>query len=270
MEVKLKDSTFRKLKKVFYELTGIELKEKKYLVENRLAKYIGEDRAYKTYEEFYEAVLKDKTGEVKNLLVQSLVTNYTFFFRDPIHFAFVRWYIRNFYNQQEYLHIWSNGCSTGEEAYSIVISALLEKPDLSNEKFKVLATDVSKENIQKAIKGTYESWKMSYVKSKKNILHGFFQYHSSEDFYIVKPQVRSFVYFRILNVLSPYPFTKEFDIVFLRNVLIYFDQSEREEIINKIYHFTKRNGYLVLGLSENLIGITSPFKPLKYSIYKKT
>ncbi len=262
----LKESTFRKFAEIFYQLTGIELKEnKKYLIENRLSKFIGENKPYKTYEEFYKALLNDTSGRKKELFIQSLITNYTFFFREPIHFSFVRWYLRNYLEAQPYIRIWSNGCSTGEEPYSIAISALLEYPNLSRYDFKILATDVVVKYLEYAKEGKYPKSKLQSIDQK--LLSTYFEEY--KEFFMIKKNVKELIAFRLLNIISNYPFSREFDIVFLRNVLIYFSPKEKEKIIQMIYPHLKKNGYLIIGLSESLVGITHFLKPLKYSIYKK-
>lgn len=268
MEPILNQNTFKNISNLFYQLTGIELKDhKKYLVENRLSKYIGEGKEFSSFEDFYQKLLKDKTGDLKKLFIQSLITNYTFFFREPIHFSFVRWYLRNRLEKELYIRIWSNGCSTGEEAYSIAISSLMEFPNIENYDFKILASDVVKEYLIKAQEGIYSKSKLSNLNYQ--FLLKFFDYLPNIDSYRIKEKVKKLIAFRILNLISTYPFTKEFDIVFLRNVLIYFNKKEKEEIINKIYQYIKKNGYLIIGLSESLVGIDHPLKMLKHSIYKK-
>lgn len=264
----LKETTFRKLASLFYKYTGIKAYNKKYLFENRLSRLVGENKEFRNFEKLYEAILQDSSGNLRNLFIQLLVTNYTYFFRESIHFSFVRWYVRNHYEKQEYIHIWSNGCSTGEEAYSIAISALIENPNLDKKKFKVLATDIAKQNILKAIEGRYSAIKFMDGTPQKGILKKFFIPLQENEFRI-HPDVRQYVYFRILNTLDPLPFTKKFDIVFLRNVLIYFGEKEKKEIIANIYPHIKKNGYLVVSLSENLVGVPDYFQKLKYSIYKK-
>ncbi|MFN3603124.1 MAG: CheR family methyltransferase [Leptonema sp. (in: bacteria)] len=264
----LKNSTFYKLQDLFYRLTGIKLKEnKKYLVENRLSKFVGENKNFKTFEDFYDALVTDPSGNLKNLLIQALITNYTFFFREPIHFSFLRWYLRNNKEKQPYLRIWSCGCSTGEEAYSIAITALMELPNLQQYDFKILASDVVKEYILQAKQGIFSKHKLENF--NKELILKYFDYLPHLESYQIKQRVKEFIAFRILNLISPFPFTKEFDIIFLRNVLIYFTLEEKKEIIKKIYPYIKRNGYLILGLTESLTGIPHSFEVLKYSIYKK-
>jgi len=115
-EVRLSDSIFKKLSDYFYTHTGILLKDyKKYLVEHRLGRFVGENCRFRDFNEFYEALVNDKTGEIKSILVCALTTNWTFFFREEVHFHFLKEYLKSSYEKEPYIRIWSAGCSTGEE-----------------------------------------------------------------------------------------------------------------------------------------------------------
>jgi len=268
--LKLNNETFNKITKYFYKHTGILLKEqKKYFVENRLEKYIGEGKRFEDFEQFYQALINDKTGEIKSILIQSLTTNWTFFFRENIHFEFLRQYIADNYDKDPYIRIWSAGCSTGEEAYSAAITCYETVPDIKSYDLKILATDISDKVLNYGSTGIYH-----YSKIKNNIpdnlLKKYFIFDKENKSFIVKEQIKQFVYFRYLNLMvEKYPFQKKFDIVFLRNVLIYFDKNEKEYILSKIYNFIKDKGFLILGLSESLVDIKHPFIILNNSIYKK-
>jgi chemotaxis protein methyltransferase CheR len=269
-EAKLSDNTFNKIADYFYKHTGILLKvQKKYLVENRLERYIGKDNRFKSFEDFYKALIEDRTGEIKSLLFQSLTTNWTFFFRENIHFDFLKKYLIKNYDKEPYIRIWSAGCSTGEEAYSAAITCYETVPDIKSYDLKILATDISLKVINYGIDGVYH-----YSKIKNNIpdnlLKKYFIFDKENKSFKVKDQIKELVHFRYLNLMEEkYPFKKKFDIVFLRNVLIYFDRKEKEYILSKIYEYIKENGYLILGMSESLVDVKHPFKILKNSIYSK-
>jgi len=269
IEERLSDITFKKLSDYFYNHTGIMLKEyKKYLVEYRLGRFVGENNRFKSFEELYNELIRDKTGEIKTLLVQALTTNYTYFFRDEIHFEFLKEYLIEKYKERNYIRIWSAGCATGEEAYSAAMVSLEVIPEIKKMDFRILATDISINVLKYAIEGRYH-----YTKMKSNmpdyLLKKYFIYDKEHKTFIIKEEVKELVYFRYLNLMGEYPFQKKFDIVFLRNVLIYFGNKEKEIILRKIYNVIKEDGYLILGLSESLIGTDHPFKLIKNSIYSK-
>lgn len=265
----LTNKIFKKFSEYFYNTTGILIKEnKKYLVEHRLSKFIGYDKEFTSFEEFYSALINDKTGELKTLVIQALTTNWTFFFREDVHFNFLKEYLKDNYKSQPYIRIWSAGCSTGEEAYSVAITALEAVPEIEQFDFRILATDVSLQVLKSAYEGVYHYSKIKGAVPDK-ILKKYFIFDKEKKNFIVKDEVKNLVYFRYLNLMDNYPFQKEFDVVFLRNVLIYFDKREKEYILEKVYNVIKKGKYLILGLSESLIGIRHPFILLKNSIYQK-
>ncbi len=268
-KINLTDELFNKFAELFYRFSGIKLKDyKKYLVEYRLSKFVGHSRPYKTYEEFYDALIKDLSGELRKEFVQVLTTNYTYFFREGIHFEFLKDYLKENYLKMEYIRLWSAGCSTGEEAYSMAIRALETIPVLESYDFKILATDISHAVLKFAMEGIYHYSKIKGSLDDK-ILRKYFIFDKVKKTFKVKEEVKKFIAFRYLNIMDKYPFTKKFDIVFLRNVLIYFDNNEKEYILRKIYDYIKEGGYLILGLSESIVGIKCPFKSIKNSIYVK-
>ncbi|HOF01696.1 MAG TPA: protein-glutamate O-methyltransferase CheR [Spirochaetota bacterium] len=263
----LSDALFSKFADFFYSKTGIKLKEyKKYLIINRLSKFIGSDKKYLTFKDFYDALVSTDDPDFINSFVNAITTNFSFFFRERVHFDFLRYFFSKFDFKNNYARIWSAACSTGEETYSAAISVLQTVDNLANYDFKILGTDISTRVLSDAERGGYNADKLDSNVDKR-LLKTYFDKVNNN--YIVKDFVKKFIDFRYLNLMKSYPFTREFDIVFLRNVLIYFDPGEKEYIINRIYPYVKKGGYLILGLSETLLGIKHNFKTLKYSIYKK-
>lgn len=263
----LSDALFYKFIDFFYIRTGIKLKEyKKYLIINRLSKFIGSDKKYLTFEDFYNALVSTDDTDFINSFVNAITTNFSFFFRENIHFDFIRYFFSKLDFKTNHTRIWSAACSTGEEAYSAAISALQVVNNLSEYDFKILGTDISTNALSGAEKGSYNIDRLD-GKIDEKLLKTYFD--KKDNCYVVKDFVKELIDFRYLNLMKAYPFTREFDIAFLRNVLIYFDLNEKEYIINHIYPYIKKGGYLILGLSETLLGIKHNFKTLKYSIYKK-
>ncbi|MFN3412235.1 MAG: CheR family methyltransferase [Exilispira sp.] len=265
------DELFEKFSYLLYNKAGIKLPvHKKYLLEYRLSKYIGEETGYQNFQELYKALISDK--DVMNVFIEEMTTNYTYFFREYIHFNFLYYYLLNYGILQPYVNIWSAACSSGEEPYSIaMVIYQTQNFDLIN-KSRILATDISEKVLIKAISGMFsrrsveENSEINILKSKYS---KFFKYDRSRQLYLIDDNIKNLIYFRKLNLVDPYPFTKYFDIVFLRNVLIYFDNNVKEEILNKIYKYIKPKGYLIISLSESLVGIKHKFIQKKYSIYQK-
>lgn len=265
----LSEDLFRQMRDYFFQETGITINQnKKYLVEYRLQKFVGPDKQFASYAELFNALKKDSSGELKTLFINSLTTNYTFFFREPVHFRFLAHYLQNYGKKQDYIRLWSAGCSSGEEAYSMAITCLEQGFAGSGRDIRILATDISRKVLSKAQSGVYH---YSAIRGElpDTYLRRFFTFNPRDKTFTVKEQVRSMVSFREFNLMDPFPFTKQFDVVFLRNVLIYFNAPEKELILEKIVEVLKEPGYLILGLSESLVGIRHRFTTLSNSIYRK-
>ncbi len=265
----LSDLTFKDLYSMLLKEVGISIKEnKKYLLAHKLSKFVGEGKSFKSFEEYYDALVNDKSGILLREFINTLTTNFSYFFREEVHFNFLKEYLLKNIEIQPYIRFWSAGCSTGEEAYSIAISCLQTVPAIDRLNLKILATDISTRVIDFAKMGIYHYTKIRGTLSDRE-LRTYFTFDRENNDFIVKDRVKNLVTFYRMNLLEPFPFKKMFDIVFLRNVLIYFNNSEKELIVNKIYNFIKPNGFLILGLSETLIGIKHFYKSLKSSIYQK-
>ncbi len=264
------DKLFRQFSDLFYSKTGIKLKdEKKYLLVNRLSKYIGPGKGSADLKDYYNKLISSKSSDMMTTFVDALTTNYSFFFREQVHFDFLTWYLKKIDNRENDLRIWSGACSSGEEPYSISIICNEILSSINSCGLKILATDISTKVLEMAKHGIY-----SYEKNKaildERILKKYFTNDSINGKITVRDNIKKYIHFKSMNLLSEYPFRHQFNIVFLRNVLIYFNSEEKEIILNKIYKHIKPDGYLVLGHAESLIGLKTNYKQLKYSIYKKT
>lgn len=265
----LTDSLFDKFRGLLFTESGITLKDyKKYLLINRLSKFVGDDRPFKSFEDYYSALLEDKSGNHMVEFVNALTTNYSFFFREEIHFNHLKSYLAENGRSEPYIRLWSAACSTGEEPYSMAISCQQALSNLHGLDIKILATDISTKVLNIASNANYHYTKVrGHIEDRE--LKSFFNLDRSTNSFCVKPELRNLITFRHLNLLDDYPFQKNFDVVFLRNVLIYFDNREKEIVINKIYDHVKPGGFLILGLSESLVGVKHPFHSLKNSIHQK-
>lgn len=264
----LTDALFLKYRSLFYDLSGILLKDyKKYLVEYRLQKFVGEGKRFRDYTALYNALTSGEDPLLRRDFINTLTTNYTFFFREPEHFAFLAYYMREKAPGQEYVRLWSAACSTGEEPYSMAITVLKNYNGTFND-VKILATDISERVLAIAESGEYALEKLSHSMSPAT-LKKYFYCNEKENYAEVSRELRSLVTFGKINLVDLPPFKKRFDIVFLRNVLIYFENSEKEHIISNISHVLKPGGYLVVGLAESLVGVSHGLRQLKYSIYRK-
>lgn len=266
----LSKDLYRKMSELLYKSTGINLKEHKhYLMVHRLSKFVGPGKAFVDFESYYEALQNDKTGNLIIDFMNVLTTNWTFFFREPLHFDFLRDYLKKNADSEDYIRIWSAACSSGEEPYSMSIAATQAMSNPAVKDFKILATDISTKVLNFAKAGRYH-----YTKIRGHLedsqLKTYFDFDKLSNDFVVAKHIKDLITFGYLNLLEPYPFNKMFDIVFLRNVLIYFDNKEKEIVVNKIANYIKPGGYLITGLSESLVGITHHLTMQKNSIYQKT
>lgn len=262
---------FNELKSIMFEKFGIELKEgKTALVETRLSKVI-EQRGLSNLSEYISLVLSDKTGEIEQELAVKLTTNHTFFMREEDHFEYLAKTVLPFWMSKlrdKDLRIWSAGCSSGEEPYTLamIISDVLGF-DKNNWDSKILATDLSTAVLEKAIKGIYEeealermpkAWKKRFFNSISNSR------------YEIKDELKEEVIFRHFNLKEDsYPFRRKFHCIFCRNVMIYFNDDMKNHIISRFYHNTEYGGYLFIGHSETLGKNTHGFTYIRPSVYRK-
>lgn len=263
----MKQDTFNQFCSIIYERSGISLGDKKEaLVAARVGKrtrQLGLD----SIEDYLIYVQKDGTGDEIIHLLDAISTNVTYFFRETEHFntitqCFLEWLSHG----NRTFRFWSAGCSSGEEPYSIAITlleALLNRPlpDI-----KILATDLSTKVLTTASAGIYNSKKVENL--PETILRKYFVSDNNE--YRINDSVRSLITFSRLNLSAiPFPMNGPMDMIFCRNVMIYFDQPFRKQLISEYHRLLKPGGYLLVGHSESLTGLINGFKTIAPSIYIK-
>ena len=265
----LKESQYRKIGSVVYETARINLMDgKKDLVQSRLSKRIRL-LGLAGFNEYLELIEKD--GDEFTAMVNSLCTNTTTFFREQNHFDFLK--DQFFAELQERnahrIRIWSAGCSTGEEPFSIAMHFREHYPGLEKKDCLILATDISTKVLEKAREGAYPTDRLSGAPG--HILRKYFNVESGDSgaVYTVKPELKSLVKFRRLNLFEKWPMTGGFDVIFCRNVMIYFDRETQQELIDRFHGALRPGGCLVIGHSESLIGVKHNFRFVKPTIYRR-
>jgi len=264
----LKDHEFEKIRRLIYEQCGIHLHEgKRELVKARLSKRLREGN-FKSFSDYFRYVTTQEGIDELINMIDSISTNLTYFFRESTHFDRLKLIIGKWANLKGGIRIWSAGCSTGEEPYSIAISAS-EVLGPNRNSCSVLATDISTRVLKQAITGIYPEERIERV--PQNILKQYFQYGTgkAEGYYRVKREIREMVRFQRFNLMDPFPSDFKFHIIFCRNVMIYFDKKTQVELINKFYNALEDEGYLFVGHSESLTGLEHGFQYLEPSVYKK-
>lgn len=196
--------------------------------------------------------------QVHKLLIDIATNNETYFFRDTKPFKVLTEYMLPELKKmgRSHLKIWSAGCSSGQEAYSIVISLL--ECGLAPDQFSVVATDISHQILEKAKNATYSSLDVQRGLPITMLMKYFDQ--NSDDSWSVKPFIKNKVNFSLFNLISDQYPTNIYDVVFCRNVLIYQDVANREAILKKIAATLKADSFLIMGSGESLLGIKVPFK----------
>lgn len=268
------DKEFLQIARLIYDKCGIRLSEqKKSLVVGRLGKILCR-LGFSNFNEYYEYVCNDKSGGALSELVDKISTNHSFFFRETDHFSYMRSVIlpdilTSLENPQaRSIRIWSAGSAAGEEIYTIAM--ILDDyfgRGLKNYDIGLLATDISYSVLEQARRGIYPAAKTKEIPPEYNLKY--FDYLDKENVSI-KPFLKEMILFKRLNLMEGlFPFKGKFDIIFCRNVMIYFDAATRENLIRKFYNYIKQGGYLFIGHSESIPGGSSRLKYIKPAIYKK-
>lgn len=265
--MQLSDSDFQRMAKFMQSNYGINLTKKKQLINNRLATSL-KAKGYNSFTEFVDQLISKRDNELMDFVLSKLTTNYTYFMREKEHYDFFTNVIlpditkKN--EQKKVLSIWSAGCSTGEEPYNISM-CLKEYFGVSAGAWdtRVLATDISPRVLAQAKNPSYElpndipsAWKSKYFIEKP------------DGSYTVTPDIRKNVIFRTFNLMDPIRFKLDFDVIFCRNVMIYFDQPTKDALVKRFYNATKKGGYLMIGHSENL-SKDCPYKMLRPATFQK-
>jgi chemotaxis protein methyltransferase CheR len=268
----LGEKDFSFIRKRVYEECGINLHEgKKELVRSRLSKRLRELnlRSFSEYKKF----LEDNHEESVKLL-NAISTNLTSFFREKKHFDFLTekglpGLLASKPRDKRILRCWSAGCSTGEEPYSLACALESRCSDYGGFDFRITATDISTDVLQKAQAGIYEISRVAGVDI--SILKQYFQRGTGpkKGFVRVSKRLRSKIDFLRFNLMDPYRFNYEYDVIFCRNVMIYFEKKIQSAVINKFYNALNPGGYLFVGHSESLMNIEHRFKYVEPTIYQK-
>jgi chemotaxis protein methyltransferase CheR len=258
---------FTRMSRFMQDKYGIDLSQKKQLVSARLSPAIRK-LGYRNFTDFIDHVMKTMDNEEITLILNRLTTNYTFFMREKEHLDYfcnniIPELVRK-HQRDRNLSIWSAGCSSGEEPYNITmflfdyLGAAAKDWDT-----RILATDISDQSLVKARRGVYDlpntippEWKQKYFT------------RTPEGRYLVTPQVKNNVIFQHFNLMEPIHFRRKFDLIFCRNVMIYFDQQTKDALVKRFYDATVPGGYLLISYSENL-GQNTPYHRLDTATFQK-
>jgi chemotaxis protein methyltransferase CheR len=263
----LTEKEFKQFRELFFDLSGITLTaNKKHLVTGRLSCRL---RHYglANFNDYFTLATRAGNETEKQRLLDLLTTNETYFFREPMHFEFLRTEILPNYPREYPLRLWSAASSSGEEAYSI---AMVLADFLScSSTWSILGTDINAEVLHRAQQAKYSIEIKEYIPERylnKYCLKGFGQEAGK---LLIDRSLRSHVDFKKFNLNnSTWSGLEQFDVIFIRNVMIYFDVKTKQELVNKTVRQLKPGGYLITGLSETIRDCSDRFERIKPSIYR--
>jgi len=265
---------FHRLRDMAYQYSGITLSDQKIdLVRGRLMKRIR-FHGLNSFSDYCNLLSEQGSGDELTAFIDAISTNKTDFFRENAHFEFLEREVLPALKAEKKsrsihrVRVWSAACSTGEEPYTLAI--VLRRMGLDNPASwdcKILATDISTKVLQLAVDGEYDPDRVAPIPVTE--LKTCFK-RLSNGKYRVKDAQRELIQFGRLNLLrEKYPFRGKFDFIFCRNVMIYFDAPTRERLVTHFYRYLQPGGYLFVGHSESLSGLTHPYAYVKPSIYRK-
>jgi chemotaxis protein methyltransferase CheR len=258
------------LRKCLKDRSGLVLSgDKQYLVESRLlpvARRAGLDGLG----ELVSTLKRGNADALMTTVVEAMMTNESLFFRDKTPFEHFRTMVmpaltaarRN----SRTLRIWCAAASTGQEPYSLAMALKEMERDLSGWRIELLATDISNEVLEKARQGLYSQFEVQRGLPIQLLIKHFAQVGEA---WQIAPEIRAMVKYRQLNLLADFSHLGMFDLVFCRNILIYFDQAAKIDLLNRLAKVVASDGFLVLGAAETVVGLTDSFKTVgdKHGLY---
>jgi len=261
--------TFERFRSLIYERSGITLGDgKRALLVSRLGGRMRE-LAITTYREYLEFVLSDAGDEIVRLL-DAISTNVTSFFREPTHFTFLERDFRSrLQNGARRYRVWSAAASSGEEPYTIAMT-LHESLPAPPPDVKILATDISTRVLARCREGVYESEKLKNVPVELRRRHFAEVADAQLPSLRVKDHLRQMIRFARLNLATPpFPMTGPFDVIFCRNVMIYFDPQIKKNLVTDMHRLLRPDGFLIIGHAESLNGLDVPYRLVEPAVYAR-
>ena len=265
------DAEFNRIYRFLKTRYGIDMSRKKEIMNGRMDNFLRSSE-WNSYTEFMDAMDQDVSGSLEKKLVNMLTTNHTFFMRESEHFDYLKQEVLPWIRQREQrskdVRIWCGASSTGEEPYAIaMVLAEFFGLEFDDWDTQVLATDISTNVLQQAMRGVYSNEQVNALPEAWK--RRFFRALPDGEQYRATDELKKEVLFRKFNLMDDFPFRKQMHVIFLRNVMIYFDDKIKTELIRKVYDTLVPGGYLFIGRTETLDRGTTPFTMIKPSIFRK-
>jgi chemotaxis protein methyltransferase CheR len=262
----LQEKEFAQFRELIYRIAGISMSPaKKPLVTSRLAKRL-KHHGLASYGEYFRMITAANGKAELQIAVDLLTTNETHFFREPKHFDFLRRHIVSARKPGKTLRIWSAACSSGEEPYSI---AMLLDEALGNAPWEIVASDLSTRVLEKARSGLYLMERLPEIPQPYLSRYCLKGTGSQEGTLLIERKLRERVQFLHHNLIEAPPKLGEFDVIFLRNVMIYFDQDTKRQVVSSLLSLLRPGGHFLVGHSETLNGISESLRLVQPAVYIK-
>lgn len=260
------DADFEFIRELVKKEAGIILSdEKQYLVKSRLAPLIAEHGLH-TLRALVQHLRAKPNDPLRREIVDLMTTNESWFFRDHWPYECLRQFvlpeIASRKNQDRSLTIWSAACSSGQEPYSLAMTLRDSGESVGGWNTKIVATDISPTMLDRAKQGHFSQAEMSRGLSPAQKTKYF---TASGNHWAIRDDLRNMIDFQPLNLTKPWPRLPQFDVVFLRNVLIYFDVATKEEVLRRVLSHLNPNGYLFLGSGETMVSLKTPLEPVSWN-----
>ncbi|MBW2609243.1 MAG: protein-glutamate O-methyltransferase CheR [Deltaproteobacteria bacterium] len=269
--IKITTDEIKIMSQYIHKMSGIALDDQKaYLLEARL-NGLAEEQGCASYMELYQKAKTDDSKSLERKILDAVTTNETLFFRDKSPFELVRHKIlpelidrrsaKSSGSMPLSVRIWSAACSTGQEVYSIAIVLKELLPDLKKYNIKLLGTDISDEAVAQASYGQYNKFAIERGLDEGSLRKYFSQVGGN---WKIRDDIRAMVLFKKFNLMLPFTGLGKYDIVFCRNVAIYFNLEDKKKLFDKIANILEPDGYLIIGSTEALTGICPRFVPQRH------
>jgi chemotaxis protein methyltransferase CheR len=266
----LSPAQFDRVRQLLYRVSRIDLQPgKERLVEGRLNSHLRR-LGLPDFDAYLHHVENDRSGAEVAMMVDSLTTNKTHFFREEAHFDYLRQQVLPETRPQgRPLRFWCAGCSTGEEPFSLAILLRQEFPEIDRLDVRILATDISDRVLETARQATYPLDRLQEV--PPTLLRRYFAplRNSPGELHQLSEQITGLVCFARLNLMGAWPMKGPFDVIFCRNVMIYFDVPTRQELVRRFYSLLRPGGHLFIGHSESINGYPHQFRYVQPATYQK-
>lgn len=262
----LKDGEFQQFQAWLYRAAGIKLSPaKKALVAGRLFKRLKHHQL-SSYGDYFQLIMGHEAAAELQVALDLLTTNETYFFREPKHFDFLREQVLPKAIPGKLFRVWSGASSSGEEPYSL---AMTLADGLSSTPWEVIGSDISSQVLAKARSGHYPMARAQSIARPLLVKHCLKGTGRQEGTFLIERNLRERVHFMQINLNEELPKIGEFEVIFLRNVMIYFDQDTKRKVVARMLPLLKPGGYFIVSHSESLNGITDALQLVTPSIYRK-